>query len=104
MLAGVRPPPLFGSTRCAATLALWGEAGWGLLGLNSPIPSLPSLLARYSYPMTPGLAQQRLRIALRPLEDTLRDAINWYASAGYLEAGRALDSQAARAIGLSPRP
>lgn len=96
-LAGVRPPPLFGSTRCAASLALWGEAGWGLLGLNSPVPSLPSLLARYSYPMTPGPAQQQLRIVPRPLGETLRDAINWYASVGYLEPARALDSPATRA-------
>jgi len=94
-LAGVRPPPLYGSTRCAAGLALLGEAGWGALGLNSPVPSLPSLLARYSYPMTPGTAQEQLGIVPRPLSETLRDAINWYASAGYLEPARTLDSGAA---------
>jgi hypothetical protein len=68
-----------------------------VLGLNSPVPSLPSLLARYSYPMAAGPAQQRLGIVPRPLSETLRDAINWYASVGYLEPARALDSPATRA-------
>jgi len=84
-LGAVSRPCLPASTRYGAALALWGEAGWGLLGMDSPVPSLPILLARYSYPMVAGELQRRLGVVPRPLASTLRDAIKWYASTGYLE-------------------
>lgn len=84
-LGRVNPPRLPGSTRFGAALALWGDAAWGSLGIAAPIPSLPVLLARYSYPMAPGTLQRQLDVTARPLPATLRDAIRWYASVGYLD-------------------
>jgi nucleoside-diphosphate-sugar epimerase len=60
-IAGIRPPSLVGSTRYGACLALWGDIGWGMLGLRSPVPSLPILLVRYSYPMQPSPDQTPTR-------------------------------------------
>jgi dihydroflavonol-4-reductase len=81
---GVRPPRVRVPTRLGAALAYWAEAAFGAFGQRSPIPALPMLLLRYSYPMSPGAAQLRLGGAIRPLSSTLRDAIDWYGSIGYL--------------------
>ncbi len=85
----IRPPRLHGSSWLGAGLAYWAEAALGVLGERSPMPALPLLLVRYSYPMEAArshAAQRELCPATRPLSSTLRDAIDWYGSIGYLGA------------------
>jgi len=81
---GVSPPSLRGSSRASAALSYWAEAAFGVFGRPSPFPALPMLLIRYSYPMDPSPAQRELGTIIRPLSSTLRDAIDWYSSIGYL--------------------
>lgn len=54
------------------------EAGWALLGRPSPMPSLGALLVCESYAMDPSPAARALGLRLRPLAETLRDAVRWY--------------------------
>lgn len=81
---GVAPPRLRGSTRLGAALTYLAEAAYGAAGRTSPVPALPLLLFRYGYPMEPGAEQRALGVVARPLSETLRDAIDWYASIGYV--------------------
>lgn len=83
-MAGAPAPRLRGSTRLGAALSYWAEATWGAFGKRSPMPALPLLLLRYSYPMRPSRAQRELGGAVRPLAATLRDAIAWYRSIDYI--------------------
>jgi len=77
-LAGVRSPPLRASARLAATGAFWMEAALSLGGRPSPLPSLALLLVLDAYAMGPPIAAMRLGEGVRPLDETLRDAIAWY--------------------------
>jgi nucleoside-diphosphate-sugar epimerase len=83
-IAGVRAPRLRASTRVGAALSYWAEAAFGLAGRRSPVPALPMLLVRYSYPMEPSAAQRQLGGSVRSLSATLRDAIAWYRDIGYV--------------------
>jgi hypothetical protein len=83
---GVAAPLFRGSSRAGAVLGYWAEAAWGLFGKRPPVPALPLLLIRYSYPMEPSAAQRELHWPIRPLSSTLRDALDWYSSIGYLRA------------------
>lgn len=80
---GVAPPRLNASTRLGAALAYVGEAAFGALGRTSPLPALPFLLMRYSYPMRALPEQVALAGSPRPFLESLRDAIDWYSSIGY---------------------
>lgn len=81
---GVPAPRLRGSTRLGAALTYLTEAAYGAVGRAPPVPALPLLLFRYGYPMDPGPEQRALGVTARPLGATLRDAIDWYASLGYV--------------------
>lgn len=81
---GVAPPSFRGSSRAFAALSYWAEAAYGVFGKQSPAPALPMLLVRYSYPSDPSPEQRELGTVIRPLSSTLRDAIDWYSSIGYL--------------------
>jgi nucleoside-diphosphate-sugar epimerase len=47
------------------------------------LPSIGPLLVLDGYVMTPSVEQRALGIVPRPLDDTLRDAIDWYRGLGY---------------------
>ncbi|MDI1444179.1 NAD-dependent epimerase/dehydratase family protein [Polyangium sp. 6x1] len=79
-LAGVRPPPLRASARLSAASAFWMEAALSLGGRPSPLPSLSLLLVLDAYAMGPPIATTRFGEGVRPLDETLRDAIAWYRS------------------------
>ncbi len=62
----------------------WTETAYAATGRQTPWPSLPMLLLESSYSAQPSRAQTRICKNLRPLEDTLKDAISWYESINYL--------------------
>ncbi|MDI1482491.1 NAD-dependent epimerase/dehydratase family protein [Polyangium sp. y55x31] len=79
-LAGQRPPLLRASARLSAAGAFWMEAALSLGGRPSPLPSLALLLVLDAYAMGPPIATTRFGEGVRPLDETLRDAIAWYRS------------------------
>ncbi|HEY2256133.1 MAG TPA: NAD-dependent epimerase/dehydratase family protein [Variovorax sp.] len=82
-LAGATAPRLRVPGRLVAVGALCAEAGWALLGRPSPMPAIGPLLVLDGYPMSPGAGQRSLGVRPRPLDETLRDAIDWYRGIGY---------------------
>jgi dihydroflavonol-4-reductase len=84
-LAGRRPPALRASARAAATAAVWTEWVLGTMGLETPSPSLPALLLCEARATGVGEAQRALGVLPRPLEETLRDAMEWYRALGYMD-------------------
>jgi len=82
-IGGARPPRLRASTTLSAAAAYWAEAAWALVGRSSPFPALPLLLLCASHAMQPTADQQWLGIRPRPLQQTLRAAIDWYRRLGY---------------------
>jgi dihydroflavonol-4-reductase len=83
-LVGRRPPRLRASIRAAATAAYWTEWLLAATGRRAPIPSLPWLLSCEVWGTGIGEAQRALGAWPRPLEDTLRDSLEWYRRLGYL--------------------
>jgi dihydroflavonol-4-reductase len=83
-LAGRRPPILRASTRAAATAFYWTEWFFEAMGRRAPFPSLPALLLCEARATGIGDAQRALGVMPRPLDETLRDAIEWYWQLGYL--------------------
>ena len=83
-LVGRRPPRLRASIRAAATAAYWTERLFAATGRRAPMPSLPLLLSCEVWGTGMGEAQRPLGAWPRPLEDTLRDSLEWYRRLGYL--------------------
>lgn len=65
-----------------ALSAYTAEALLGLAGLRTPLPSLVPILISQQERITSGRASE-LRIPVRPLSETLNDAIDWYRALGY---------------------
>jgi nucleoside-diphosphate-sugar epimerase len=86
-MRGVTPPgltaPKGGAAFGAAGLHVV-ETAFALAGRKTPWPSLPALLLAASYPAAPSPVQRQLHPGLRPLHDTLTDAIAWYERIGSL--------------------
>lgn len=82
-LAGASAPRLRVPARLAVAAALGAEAGWALIGRPSPLPAIGPLLVLDSYPMPPSAEQRALGALPRALDETLRDAIEWYRRIGY---------------------
>ncbi len=82
-LGDVRPPRSSVPTTLGALMAYWTEAAFALSGRPSPYPSLVPMLLGESYPMALGYEQRELGVMPRPLEDTLRAAMDWYRAIGY---------------------
>lgn len=85
-LAGKRPPLFRASTRATATAFYWTELLFEAMGRRAPFPSLPALLLCEARATGLGDAQRALGVLPRPLDETLRDAIEWYWQLGYLRA------------------
>jgi dihydroflavonol-4-reductase len=82
-LAHATAPRLRVPARVAVAGLMWAEAAYALVGRRSPLPSIGPLLVLDGYVMTPSVEQRALGIVPRPLDDTLRDAIDWYRGLGY---------------------
>ena len=77
-LAGVAPPALAAPLMPTVLASWWAESAAAIVGRRSPWPSLPMLLTAAGRAMAPSAEQLALNVAIRPLEDTLRDAVAWY--------------------------
>ena len=82
-LAGAASPRLRMPTRLAVAGTLWAEAAWAALGRPSPLPAIGPMLLLDGYRMPPSADQLALGVVPRPLDETLRDAIDWYRRIGY---------------------
>jgi dihydroflavonol-4-reductase len=80
-LAGVPPPTLAIDSRVASVLAFWGELSWAALGRPAPYALRVVPLAADAWPMDQTVEQNTLGVAIRPLEDTLRDTVRWHVGA-----------------------
>ena len=82
-LAHVAPPTLRAPLMFSLAGAYWSESAAALAGRKSPWPSLPILLTAAGRTMPPSPQQISLGVTPRPLEQTLRDAIQWYRQIGH---------------------
>ena len=81
-LGGVAPPRLRAPLLLAMTGAYWAETTYALMGRDGPWPSLPILLTAAGRAMSISAEQTALGIRPRPLDQTLRDALDWYRRIG----------------------
>lgn len=85
LVCGLRavPEPRLSVPSGLGTAGLYAiETAYALAGRKTPWPSLPMLLLDASYAAAPSPLQRRLHPTLRPLEETLEDAIAWYERIG----------------------
>lgn len=75
--AGQRVVPVGVPSRFGTLASLWIETAWAAAGRPSPMPTLGSLLIDDGFSMTPTAAQRALGVALRPLHESVRDAVRW---------------------------
>jgi nucleoside-diphosphate-sugar epimerase len=78
-LAGVRAP-IPAEPRLAALFAFWAESGLALAGQDAPDVLRAVPLVADGRAMKTGSEQLALGVAVRPLDDTLRDAVQWHQS------------------------
>jgi dihydroflavonol-4-reductase len=82
-IGGVRPPRLFAPATLSLLASYWTEFVLAQFGQRTPLPSLAIMLACEHEWMAPDATQRELGVTLRPLSETLRDAITWYRGIGY---------------------
>lgn len=82
-MGGVSAPKVTVPPAIGLAGMIWMETAYAAIGRQPPQPSLPMMLVAASYPATPLDEQQALLPVLRPLDDTLRDALSWYRAIGY---------------------
>ena len=83
-LTGTRAPALKVPALAGVPALMWMETAYALAGRQTPWMSLPALLVAASYAAPPSPAQQALCPSLRPLNETLRDAVDWYRRIGHM--------------------
>jgi dihydroflavonol-4-reductase len=76
-IANVPAPPLATNTRATVVAAYWVEAALALTGRPAPDAWRAAPLIADAWPMEHSAAQRALRVRIRPLDDTLRDAVQW---------------------------
>jgi hypothetical protein len=67
----------------ALPASFWWELAFGIAGRKTPLPTLTMIFATLFQWVVPDEAQTRLNVALRPLDETIRDSIEWYRRIGY---------------------
>jgi dihydroflavonol-4-reductase len=77
-MAGVAGPLLATNTRATAIAAFWMETAFALTGSDTPDAWRAAPLIADAWPMEESTEQRALGIRIRPLEDTLRDAVQWH--------------------------
>lgn len=78
-IAGVRRP-LTAEPRLAAMVAFWAESALAVFGQGVPDALHAVPLIADGWASEPGAEQCALRVGIRPLDDTLRDAVQWHRS------------------------
>lgn len=81
-IGGVAPPILQVPPLLGLAGLYWTETAMALAGRKTPWPSLTMMLVAAGYTAEPSPAQLSLSPHLRPLRDTIRDAIEWYRQIG----------------------
>jgi dihydroflavonol-4-reductase len=81
-LAGVPAPALTIDSLTASALAFWGELSWAAIGRPAPLALRAIPLAAEAWPMEQSDEQRALGVPIRPLDDTLRDAVRWHTHTG----------------------
>jgi dihydroflavonol-4-reductase len=76
-IAGVRPPLLSTETRATVVAAFWVENALALTGREAPDAWRAAPLIADAWPMEHSAEQRQLGVRIRPLDDTLRDAVRW---------------------------
>ncbi len=82
-IGGVPPPRLSASASATLMSAYWIETMFTAIGRKSPLPSGGMMMATAFDYLVPGNELEELGINLRPLDETLADAIGWYREIGY---------------------
>jgi dihydroflavonol-4-reductase len=82
-IGGVRPPRFLAPLTLSFFATYRIEARQSRMEQPASLPSLAVMLAREHNWITLSAAQRELGITLRPLSETLLDAIEWYRSLGY---------------------
>ncbi|MEM6593176.1 MAG: NAD-dependent epimerase/dehydratase family protein [Pseudomonadota bacterium] len=83
-IGGVAPPKMAMPSPLGAAGLHVVETAFAAAGKKTPWPSLAVLLLAASYAAAPSEPQRKLYPALRPLDETLRDAVDWYRRIGHL--------------------
>lgn len=87
-IKGVAAPNLTVPTAFGVAGLYWMETACALVGRSTPWPSLSMLLLAASYPADPSHMQLQLHPSLRPLDQTLGDAVDWYDGLGLIGTPR----------------
>ena len=77
-ITGAAPPRMEVPSLMGLAGLYWMETALALTGRPSPWPSLPMMLVSASYAAMPSAQQMQLAPNLRPLPQTLQDAVQWY--------------------------
>jgi len=83
-LAGVAGPLLSTNRRITAIAAFWMESALALTGSETPDAWHAAPLIADAWPMAESAEQRALGVRIRPLDDTLRDAVRWHREHGAL--------------------
>jgi dihydroflavonol-4-reductase len=78
VIAHVHPPAISTDPRVTAVAAFWVEAALALTGNAAPDAWRSVPLIADAWPMEHSAEQRALGVRVRPLEDTLRDAVRWH--------------------------
>lgn len=77
-LAGVPAPLIATDTRATAVAAFFIDAAMTLAGRTAPDAWRAAPLIADAWPMEHSTEQRALGVHIRPLDDTLRDAVRWH--------------------------
>ncbi|MDB4888497.1 MAG: NAD-dependent epimerase/dehydratase, partial [Gemmatimonadetes bacterium] len=76
-IAGVQAPLLSTDTRATVVAVFWVENALALARRDAPDAWRAAPLIADAWPMERGAEQRALGVRIRPLDDTLRDAVRW---------------------------
>jgi len=77
-IAGVQAPLLSTDTRATVVAAYWVEAALALTARSASDAWRAAPLIADAWPMEHSAEQRALDVRIRPLDDTLRDAVQWH--------------------------
>lgn len=82
-IGGARPPRTYVPASIAIAGSYWAELALGLLGQETPLPSVFLMLASAFDCPAPYRQQLKLGVRPRPLYESILDAVGWYRQIGY---------------------
>jgi dihydroflavonol-4-reductase len=78
LMAGVGAPLLSTNASSTAIAAFWMESAFAMTGSETPDAWRAAPLIADAWPMEESVEQRALGVRVRPLDDTLRDAVQWH--------------------------